>query len=636
MTKGPVRRAQVIAPFGVGAILTVPGGTSLMCAGLDHWFDREPDSGLGEIEEEAFVRHEWRLEKALDVDSFRLPPDYRKHRWSSEEGANPNAYVKLPALRFPSWYNCTRGKCGLLKKYPRTIQQRRVQCPECGEGRRGPRMEQVPFVAVCDAGHIQDFPWREWVHHSASPSCQEPLRLRSSGGSTLLNTWVRCDCGDARRSLGRITTGMREADSTFLSEKLDDSDEPFLCKGHEPWNDRDRAEDCSRPLLGGRREASNIYYSHTRSSIYLPRAEGGPEAEILEKFDESPLAGLLERLSKATGGKQSIDFEVFWAAASELLTSYSRDRVEAAFEAWQADEEEETNLEADDEQSFRSQEYHTLVTGQDQRDLVVRAKNVEEYGASLETFFSAINRVPRLRETRAFTGFSRVYPESSATLSERKDQLWRDEPPARDWLPAYAVRGEGIFLALRDDRLAEWESKPQVQNRVAPLSQTYEEVRKSRRLSERTISPRFVLVHTLAHLLINQLTFECGYSSASLRERLYFSGDGNGEMGAVLIYTAAGDADGTMGGLVRMGRPGNLEPVVQKALAEAEWCSADPVCMEAGRSGGQGPDSCNLAACHNCSLLPETSCEEFNRFLDRALVVGTEKNPDLGFFHRRL
>jgi len=99
-----------------------------------------------------------------------------------------------------------------------------------------------------------------------------------------------------------------------------------------------------------------------------------------------------------------------------------------------------------------------------------------------------------------------------------------------------------------------------------------------------------------------------------------------------LIYTAAGDSEGTMGGLVSMGTRGNLEPVVQKALDKARWCSADPVCMEMGAGGGQGPDSCNLAACHNCALVPETACEEFNRFLDRALVIGDLHKKNLGFF----
>jgi hypothetical protein len=131
---------------------------------------------------------------------------------------------------------------------------------------------------------------------------------------------------------------------------------------------------------------------------------------------------------------------------------------------------------------------------------------------------------------------------------------------------------------------------------------------------------------------MNRLTFECGYSSAALRERIYVSDDQNGPMAAILIYTAAGDAEGTMGGLVRMAKPGYLEPVIRRAVESARWCSADPVCMEMGTSGGQGPDSCNLAACHNCALVPETACEEFNRFLDRALVTGMLSDPKLGFF----
>ena len=146
--------------------------------------------------------------------------------------------------------------------------------------------------------------------------------------------------------------------------------------------------------------------------------------------------------------------------------------------------------------------------------------------------------------------------------------------------------------------------------------------------SRKLITPKHVLIHTFAHLLINQLVYDCGYGSASLRERIY-SADGENPMSGVLIYTAAGDSEGTMGGLVRMGQPGYLETVVAKALEKARWCSSDPVCIE---SHGQGPDSCNLGACHSCALLPETSCEEQNRLLDRGVVIGTIDSPDAGFF----
>jgi len=100
-------------------------------------------------------------------------------------------------------------------------------------------------------------------------------------------------------------------------------------------------------------------------------------------------------------------------------------------------------------------------------------------------------------------------------------------------------------------------------------------------------------------------------------------------MAGILIYTAAGDSEGTMGGLVKMGSPIELDRVVSRAIEKAKWCSVDPVCIE---SKGQGPDSCNLAACHSCALIPETSCEEQNRLLDRGVLIGTLENPKSGFF----
>jgi hypothetical protein len=84
-----------------------------------------------------------------------------------------------------------------------------------------------------------------------------------------------------------------------------------------------------------------------------------------------------------------------------------------------------------------------------------------------------------------------------------------------------------------------------------------------------------------------------------------------------------------MGGLVRQGKPGRFEATLRRAIHRASWCSSDPVCIE---SKGQGSDNSNLAACHGCSLLPETSCEEGNRLLDRALLAGKPENRGIGFF----
>ena len=146
----------------------------------------------------------------------------------------------------------------------------------------------------------------------------------------------------------------------------------------------------------------------------------------------------------------------------------------------------------------------------------------------------------------------------------------------------------------------------------------------------RIITPKFIMLHTFSHLLISQLSFECGYSIASLSERLYCSEEADGKsMAGIFIYTASGDSEGTLGGLVRQGRADALPKIIRKAVMKAKVCSNDPVCI---MSGGQGRDSLNLAACYACGLLPETCCEERNSFLDRGMIIGTYQNPAIGFW----
>ena len=177
--------------------------------------------------------------------------------------------------------------------------------------------------------------------------------------------------------------------------------------------------------------------------------------------------------------------------------------------------------------------------------------------------------------------------------------------------------------------MEEWAKKPAVLRRIKNLQDSYENSRFGAR-EQGKLRPEFLLIHTFAHLLINQLSFECGYGSSSIRERIYCEKTTN-EYGmyGVLIYTASGDSEGSLGGLVRQGESNRIEDTIRDAVRNAAWCSADPVCIQ---SLGQGPESCNLAACHNCALLPETCCECGNRLLDRGVVVGDLEDKTIGFF----
>ena len=630
MNTGAMRRAQLVTPFGVGAMSVLVDGTSVITAGLDHWYEPE---GRDDPAMEEYQEHDWRLEARLRVNELRLPPDYRYQGHGDDQR---NVKLTVPALRFPRWHFCMY--CKRLERSTLTMREA-VRCENKEHGNSKPRMSQVPFVTICAAGHLDDFPFDAWVHRTANPSCKGPLRLRSIGGDGLEGQQVVCDRCGKKRSLGRITEAhdKNKEQHTFFSDNLSSPDDPYLCSGARPWLAEDEGA-CGLPMRGALRGAGNIYFPKVESSIYLPWKEGSVSAEMHDLMRHPAVSATMRTLHNIFGVdleagilrsqlRENVPPELFGPIPDEELIAGYRDLVGSGDEGNESDEESDAEfLTGNDE--WRYPEFQ-----------LIRETPIDDYltatdpglHTDLSSHLERVRSVDVLRETRALRGFTRVY-DDVLKLSAGKALLRRETlPSSQDWLPAYVVKGEGIYLELDPAQLAAWESRREVQARAQRITDQYGKFTARRGGQGRALTPRFVLLHTLGHLLINELVFTCGYSSASLRERLYVSTNAEREMAGLLIYTAAGDSEGTMGGLVRMARPDNLRAVFVSAVSGARWCSTDPVCMEAGEQG-QGPDSCNLAACHGCALLPETSCEEFNRFLDRGLVIGTFTDPTLGYF----
>lgn len=623
MISGAIRRAQLIAPFGVGAMSVLVDGTSVVTCGLDHWFDQP---AKGHIEMSEFAIPDWRLQRRLKVSYLCAPPDYRKAQPGT--GLAPNLGLSIPALRFPSWSFCPF--CKRLGRGPLSMAER-PRCPDNSHSnhKRRPMMAQVPFVTICERGHLDDFPWSEWVHQSIDPSCPGLLRLVSRGGGSLAGQVVKCDICDRDRSLQGVTMAGGSASrshSTVLTDRLAPG-EPFPCRGSRPWID-DPGSGCGAPLRAALRGSSNVYFAVVESSIYLPQGQADPE--LLEILKLPLVATKLKFIRKV---RPVFNAEAIREADDEgVLDRFSDEQLDAAATEVFGPPPSESLSTQDDEltdvESWRSREWEVLRAGSTHPDLTVSTTAV---APSLKRHFARVNLVHKLTETRALRGFTRVH-DAPLRLADGKALLRKSQPPPeRDWLPAYSVSGEGIYIELDPKALERWEARREVQDRVAVLQRRSAAVAAERGTEARLIPPRTILIHTLAHLLINQLIFECGYSSASLRERLYTSDDAAHPMAGLLIYTAAGDSEGTMGGLVRMGNPMTMARIVDKAINRARWCASDPVCMELGESG-QGPDSCNMAACHGCALIPETACELFNRLLDRGLVIGTFASPENGYF----
>ena len=243
------------------------------------------------------------------------------------------------------------------------------------------------------------------------------------------------------------------------------------------------------------------------------------------------------------------------------------------------------------EEDYRSDEYRALLSGQgsDRSSFSCRRIPIDSYGQDLSHYFSGITLVRKLQETRAFVGFSRVEPNVSASCQETLRQL---STAGLSWAPAIRVFGEGIFFQFDAKRVQEWSERQAVKERASKLTRAYNKAAQRWGRPVIEIRPEYVLIHTLSHLLINRLSYDCGYGSSSIRERIYCdlssTAEAPHEMLGLLLYTASGDSEGSLGGLVRMGEPGHLEGVVWRALEDAIWCSSDPVCSQ---SEGQGPDS---------------------------------------------
>jgi hypothetical protein len=285
--------------------------------------------------------------------------------------------------------------------------------------------------------------------------------------------------------------------------------------------------------------------------------------------------------------------------------------------------ESSSNALADNDFDLKPAEYQALsrITDGDEQNSEFVVVEAPSQGALADEWFEKVMLVKRLREVRVQTGFSRVSPYTINEPEERKAPLFRVDP---GWLPAIEVKGEGVFLKISEKFIREFESREKVQARVGPIRQRQQAPSAGRVFhAGQVISPRYLVIHSLAHCLINQWSLECGYPTASLRERLYVSE----EMAGILIYTATTDSAGSLGGVISLAETGRLSSVLENGIRTSSWCSSDPLCIESEATGVSG---LNLAACHACMLLPEVSCETGNIFLDRAMLVGSPEDPDMG------
>ena len=589
---GEVRPSQVITSFGPGAVVDLQT-MSIIVAGIDSWPHEAED-----------VIHEPRLQRALHVDGF-FPV-------KPSEGSLYSRRGTVPAYIFPRFQVCPVEGCRTLSniadglvEYDQRASELVCRAPGCrgrsGGSRRAPTVP-APFIVACAGGHIDDFPWRSYAHEGAV-GCTGRMELYSVGRTgSVADIWVKCSCGATRS----MTSAFDEQQAEALGP----------CGRRRPWlgpTNRDSAA-CQHAngVRALQRGATNAWFPVVRSALVVGET-ATPLGEALSQCNPSHL----ERIDSEASLESYIQFEdrlagfpaeEVWQALRRMRGEVGTDEVDLRWPEWLA---------------FREPPRTTS----DRNEFYLDAGEVPD---GFEDCIFRIVRARKLLEVRALRGFTRLEPPGACVGDGPQPDLapiGRERP---SWLPGVEVRGEGIFIELREEALTAWAAQHSVQTRAAAMARKFAEWETDRGAEPSPFpGARYVLLHSLAHAMIRQLALDCGYSASSVRERIYSSVDPSRLMAGVLLYTASPDSEGSLGGLVDLGAPDRFPDLLRRAIRSAARCSSDPLCAD------HRPDvhaSINAAACHACLLVSETSCESFNRFLDRSVLAATMANDTLSFF----
>jgi hypothetical protein len=594
---GQIRQSQIITTFGPGAMVDLPK-QSVLIGGLDYW-----SKGGQELVETRLVK---KLARALQVPSIRLyepPPD-------QDDPSAPS--TGIDCFQFPEWFVTQDAESDdpRASRRSRTLVHRKALTNGKFLDRDKKKRSVVPvrFVRACRYGHIGDIDWYYFVHSGSSDCAAQRRQLwideRGTSGD-LGEVWIRCECGRAERSM---------SDATLLQKH------PLgMCDGSRPWLGPFTKEQCSelnRLLI---RTASNAYFPQIMSVISLPERDETIKQAVTAAWEYLEAVESLDDLRyerRKAKVKQALEGITDEEALGEIRSRHTGGETE--------------------EKSVRVAELENLITtkeeiGEDRPDgnFFARALPRAAWDAPWRQAVDRVVLVHRLREVIAQVGFTR-FEAATPDIEGELEIGVRPAPLAREitWLPAVENKGEGVFLQFNAQAIAEWVSRSEVLERGRQLEAGFECWRAEHHGTQREFfGLPYLMLHSFSHLLITTVALECGYPASSIRERIYaLPGVGYG----ILLYTGTSDAEGTLGGLIQVGR--RIHEHIRNALELGELCSNDPVCAQHQAQNTHERRFLHGAACHGCLLIAETSCEQKNDFLDRALVVRTVDNLGVEFF----
>ncbi len=578
----PVRFSHLTSYASVGAIVRDINDMLMVVTDTRYWTDNSNNISA------ELIPYVTRISKSLGINKeLRMPPKAKE----LDNGELEGNY--LPAVLFPTYAVCR--KCGLLHNNPWKKQEQplseKISCEQCKSD-----LEQITWCAVSKQGHLDNVPWH-YICHDANSSCkvdysESYLRLTNNKNGKKIIKCTRCNSWKSYDNLKIGVLGKKQPWIYEKPENIGTGDVEIL--------------EINNP---------GAYLPERVNALVIPPESRMSKNTVVDRLsNNSTLCRSIEKIEKLkkkrirdARTKYRCSVEEIKDALKQIKDGYPSfdnmtvgDLLEDEYKAFLTPID---NVREDEDfvTDHRAAEWHNLedkLTG----DLLSITKLVDK-----------LIIAKRLREIQIFKGFYRVSQED-------KDNL---VPPdivgESNWLPAIELFGEGLFFTINEKILLDWESIAGVRARADEIATLYEKSEVTL-FQDMVITPRFLLLHTLSHLLIRELESTAGYPAASLKERIYCS---KGlKMSGVLIYTAVADIVGSLGGIIESAEPNSFIALLDGVFKHAQWCSLDPVCSE---HEGQGPGWLNRAACHACALIPEPSCDFGNVFLDRVFIKGSEE-----------
>ena len=564
-----------------------------------------------------------------------------------EDGTPDKSAETISAKYFPEWMFCP--KCKRFDKLENWYEHWKKEIsvkkhkdedkffpPKCfschskaeNKKYRFTDLEQIRFVLTSPNGNIVDVPWDRWVfgkidkkknkelneNNKEEISEEENKKFLNFDTEIPKNIYFTYEVSDQFNNLKGISIIAKNIETNKI-EKRNTLEGIFSLRVQEKdvlLNSNSKA--LMKVVI---RSSNSVYYPNILQSLFLPVSES------LDDFSNGEIEFIKKQHKR---NKTAIEISENLEDAKEI--NRTPEQIQQLIKnnfLPKSDFYSKSNF----EQDYRLSEYNFIVSKKDKyknEDAHLSIELIEQELYDCKKIAN-IYRLDSLKMTAVQVSFTRQEPiDKDYFLQEDNDERNKEGQYINKkytsiygnrtkYIPAIANIGEGIFIDFDNEMISKWiESNEEIQKRANIIQKNFDETKLNQK-EERLISPKLILLHTFSHLIIKELEFLSGYPATSLHERLYVSE----EMQGILIYTIAG-AEGSYGGLVSVCKSKKIGEILKSALHRATDCSSDPICYQT-KEQGQGVGGTNLAACYSCALLPETSCEEFNRFLDRKLLI---------------